>query len=103
MLLGLERPGMNRISRLKKQVIKRGRTQPFLTGFMISGGSTEGSLGGLLAQRQAALREVIAAGSRINFPLVYRACRLYLEHVACQEDRFLENRSDCFLDWSDLG
>ena len=29
----------------------------------VSGGSTEGSLGGWLAQRQAALREVMAAGA----------------------------------------
>ena len=32
----------------------------------ISGGSTEGLLGGWLAQRQAALREVMAAGSRLE-------------------------------------
>jgi hypothetical protein len=33
----------------------------------ISGGSTEGSLGGWLAQRQAALREVMAAGALSTF------------------------------------
>src|SRR6185369_9371543 len=33
---------------------KRGRTQSFLTGFEFWGESTEGLLGGLLAQRQAA-------------------------------------------------
>jgi len=35
----------------------------------ISGGSTEGSLGGWLAQRQAALREVMAAGALSTFTL----------------------------------
>ena len=35
----------------------------------VSGGSTEGSLGGWLAQRQAALREVMAAGARSTFTL----------------------------------
>ncbi len=50
----------------------------------ISGGSTEGLLGGWLAQRQAALRDVVAAGARINFAFVYRACRVALEHLVCQ-------------------
>ena len=35
----------------------------------ISGGSTEGLLGGWLAQRQAALREVMAAGAPSTFSL----------------------------------
>jgi hypothetical protein len=35
----------------------------------ISGGSTEGSLGRWLAQRQAALREVMAAGALPTFTL----------------------------------
>jgi hypothetical protein len=35
----------------------------------ISGGSTEGLLGGRLAQRQAALREVMAAGALSTFTL----------------------------------
>ena len=35
----------------------------------ISGGSTEGLLGGWLAQRQAALREVMAAGALSTFTL----------------------------------
>jgi hypothetical protein len=46
----------------------------------ISGGSTEGLLGGWLAQRQAALREVMAAGALSTFtlgllcvPAVFRA------------------------------
>jgi hypothetical protein len=49
----------------------------------ISGGSTEGLLGGWLAQRQAALREVMAAGALSTFtlglpcvPVWYRACRV---------------------------
>jgi len=51
----------------------------------------EGLLGGRLAQRQAALRDMLAAGARVNFPLVYRACRLVLEHLVCQSEKiFLE-------------
>jgi len=42
----------------------------------ISGGSTEGLLGGRLAQRLAALRGMVAAGARFDFTLVSRACRL---------------------------
>ena len=63
----------------------------------ISGGSTEGLLGGRLAQRQAALRGVAAAGARINFTLVYRACRLSLEQLACHRKDFLESAEDSFL------
>jgi len=66
---------------------KCGRTQPLLTGFHISGGSTEGTLGGWLAQRQAALRGKLAAGARFDFTLVSRACRLSLEHLVCQRER----------------
>ena len=43
-----------------------------------SGGSTEGLLGGWLAQRQAALRGKLAAGALLTFTLVSRACRLSL-------------------------
>jgi len=43
---------------------KCGRTRPFLTGFQFRGDLTEGSLGGRLAQRHAALRELMAAGAR---------------------------------------
>ena len=42
---------------------------------LVSGGSTEGSLGGWLAQRQAALREVMAAGALSTLHWVFRACR----------------------------
>ena len=73
---------------------KCGRTQPLLTGFHISGGSTEGSLGGWLAQRQAALRGKLAAGARFDFTLVSRACRLSLEHLVCQRKAFLESEPD---------
>ncbi len=51
-------------------------------------GYTEGSRGGRLALRQAALREVLAAGSRVVTAV--RACRLELEHVACHKKNFLE-------------
>jgi hypothetical protein len=48
-----------------------------------SGGSTEGLLGGWLAQRQAALREVMAAGAFSTFALAVHACRSFLEQIAC--------------------
>jgi len=55
-------------------------------------------LGGRLAQRQAqrqaALREVMAAGARCDFTLVSRACRFVLEHFACQRKIFVENGRD---------
>ena len=44
---------------------KCGRTRSFLTGFQVRGDLSEGSLGGRLAQRLAALREVMAAGARL--------------------------------------
>jgi hypothetical protein len=58
----------------------------------ISGGSTEGLLGGWLAQRQAALRGMLAAGARFDFTLVSRACRLSLEHIPCHIKVFCGNR-----------
>ena len=61
----------------------------------ISGGSTEGSLGGWLAQRQAALREVMAAGALSTFtlglpcvPVISRAPRVP------QEEGFMERKTD---------
>ena len=46
------------------------RENPAISDWVpISGGSTEGSLGGWLAQRQAALREVMAAGALSTFTL----------------------------------
>lgn len=47
-----------------------------------SGGSTEGLLGGWLAQRQAALREVMAAGAVSTFTLG-RPCVPVLLRAAC--------------------
>jgi hypothetical protein len=41
-------------------------------------------LGGWLAQRQAALRGVMAAGARLTF-FFFRACRRALEHFVCQK------------------
>ena len=58
-----------------------------------SGGSTEGLLGGRLAQRQAALRGVVAAGARSTFRL-FRACRHSLQHIVCHKKIFLETRID---------
>ena len=55
----------------------------------ISGGSTEGSLGGWLAQRQAALRGMLAAGALSTFtlglpcvPLLTRAPRVPRENIS---------------------
>ena len=48
----------------------------------ISGGSTEGLLGGWLAQRQAALREVMAAGALSTFTLGL-PCMPVLLRAAC--------------------
>src|SRR5258705_1512080 len=46
------------------------RENPVISDWVpVSGGSTEGSLGGWLAQRQAALREVMAAGALPTFTL----------------------------------
>jgi hypothetical protein len=68
---------------LKKRLIKEGEPG-FLGRVLVSESLTEGSLGGRLAQRQAALREVMAAGSR----LLLRACRQQIEHVACHTKFF---------------
>ena len=54
----------------------------------ISGGSTEGLLGGWLAQRQAALREVMAAGALSTFTLGLPCVPVSLEQLACHSDEF---------------
>jgi len=41
-------------------------------------------LGGRLATRQAALREVMAEGHVFN----YRACRFCIQHVACHRKKY---------------
>jgi len=48
-----------------------------------SGGSTEGTLGRWLAQRQAALRELLAAGARSTLLRVFRVVPLSTQHLAC--------------------
>jgi|SRR5882724_521406 len=59
----------------------------------VLGGNTEGMLGGWLAQRQAALRGLLAAGARSLFPLrLFRACRRALEHFVCQKTQNSWNR-----------
>jgi hypothetical protein len=57
------------------------------------GGSTEGSLGGRLATRQAALREVMAAGSRLFYCCAVLADSVYSTSHAT-EKVFLETRHD---------
>jgi hypothetical protein len=65
------------------------RENPVIADWVpISGGSTEGLLGRWLAQRQAALRGMLAAGARFDFTLVSRACRFPLEHLVCQRKDF---------------
>ena len=90
------------VETIKKEVIqfksirgiKRGaqkKENPVIADWVpISGGRTEGLLGGRLAQRQAALRGVVAAGARFDFTLVSRACRLDIEHLTCHRKLFLE-------------
>jgi hypothetical protein len=45
-------------------------------------------LGGRLAQRQAALREMMAAGALSTFAWGLCACRLSLEQIACHGENF---------------
>jgi hypothetical protein len=54
----------------------------------ISGGSTEGLLGGWLAQRQAALRGVVAAGALSTFTLGL-PCVPILSRAACVPEKNL--------------
>jgi hypothetical protein len=48
-------------------------------------------LGGRLAQRQAALREMMAAGALSTFAWGLCACRFSLEQIACHGENFLWN------------
>ena len=61
-----------------------------------SDGSTEGLLGGWLAQRQAALRGSWRRGHFQPLHWVFRACRLSLEHLVCHGKLFVESA----LDWT---
>src|SRR6266850_2257580 len=72
---------------------KRGKTQSLLTGFKVRRGKTVGMLGGWLAQRQAALRGLMAAGTRSTFRM-FRACRSFLSTFCAREKIFLEKRTD---------
>jgi len=73
------------------------RENPVITDWVRGlGGSTEGLLGGRLAQRQAALRGKLATGHGQLFGL-FRACRLSPQHFACQKINFLEMRIDWIL------
>ena len=72
--------------RFAEKALKEGEPG-LLNRVLVSESLTEGSLGGRLAQRQAALREVMAAGSR----LLLRACRQKIEHVACHGNSFSGN------------
>jgi hypothetical protein len=75
--------GMNVECVLKKQ------EDPVMTDWVhVSGGRTEGSLGRLLAQRQAALRECWRRGySQPTTNFVFRTCRLFLEQLSCHENK----------------
>ena len=68
------------------------RENPVIADWVhFKGGITEGLLGGWLAQRQAALRGKLAAGARCDFTLVSRACRNFLEQLACHRKTFPGN------------
>ena len=58
------------VKAFKKKNDSQKRKNPVIADWVhVSEGSTEGSLGGWLAQRQAALREVMAAGALSTFTL----------------------------------
>ena len=71
------------------------RENPAISDWVpISGGSTEGLLGGWLAQRQAALREVMAAGALSTFtlglpcvPVISRAPCVPHERISWNRER----------------
>ena len=72
------------------------RENPAISDWVpISGGCTEGLLGRWLAQRQAALREVMAAGALSTFTLGL-PCVPVFSRAACvpQEKVFLEFEQD---------
>jgi hypothetical protein len=78
------------------------RENPVISDWVrVSGGSTEGSLGEWLAQRQAALREVMAAGHFQPLRWVFGACRFSLEQIACHKKVFLESARDSI--WVEFG
>jgi hypothetical protein len=58
-----------------------------------SGGSTEGLLGGRLAQRQAALREVMAAGALSTFTLGLPCVPDFPRAACVPEKRIFWNQS----------
>jgi hypothetical protein len=60
----------------------------------ISEGSTEGLLGGWLAQRHAALREVMAAGALSTFTLGLPCVPVLLEHLPCHRKVFVVSEED---------
>jgi hypothetical protein len=90
-------------SQKRKVGPKRGRTQPFLAGFQFRRECTEGLLGGWLAQRQAALREVMAAGALPTFtlglpcvPVLTRAPAVPEKEFSGKVDQLIQRRASSF-------
>ena len=70
------------------------RENPVISDWVpISGGSTEGLLGGWLAQRQAALREVMAAGALSTFTLGL-PCVPVISRAACVPQKEISGKDD---------
>ena len=69
----------------------------------ISGGSTEGLLGGWLAQRQAALREVMAAGALSTFTLGLPCVPVILRAACVPQRRFSGSERRLRIDASHSG
>jgi hypothetical protein len=68
------------------------RENPVIADWVhVSGGSTEGLLGGWLAQRQAALREVMAAGALSTFTLRLLCVPMISRAPSVPEKRFCGN------------
>jgi hypothetical protein len=68
------------------------RENPVIADWVhVSGGSTEGLLGGWLAQRQAALREVMAAGALSTFTLGLPCVPMISRAPSVPEKRFCGN------------
>jgi hypothetical protein len=78
---------------------RRKSERAWLGARLLIGRGFVGSLGGRLAQRQATLREVMAAGSRFNF---LRACRDYGKHFPCHKRPLSGNVDDRFRNHTDV-
>ena len=77
------------------------RENPAISDWVpISEGSTEGLLGGWLAQRQAALREVMAAGALSTFTLGLPCVPVFLRAACVPQKDFFGISEEFNLRWS---